>query len=378
MASPAEPRLFPWRRWLWVFGTATFLALFFATKFYYTWRASGVETTWTKHLWWQGMEWYAWALFSPAIFWFCEKLDHRQRGFGFFLFHLGTGVAFALLHVAVLTTGARVEAWVFDTGYGWEGLARVIVRNHFHSDLFTYAALVSVWHAASYYRKLKQREIETIELSNRLSQAQLQALKTQLQPHFLFNTLNGIAELNYENPRAANRMLSKLSELLRLCLASSTTQEITLEQELQFNRHYLELEQIRLGERLRVDLEIAPETLEAQVPALLLQPLVENAIRHGIAPFAKPGTICIESRREEGELHLRITDSGPGPGADQKNQTSGVGLSNTRARLQQLYGRDHHLELSSGKNGGFAVSIVIPFRGAISPASINEYSHVNS
>jgi two-component system LytT family sensor kinase len=327
------------------------------------------------------MEWYSWALFAPAIFWCCERLERAERNVWWFFWQALSGIFFACLHVLVLIVGARIEAILLETGNGWITLGRVVVRNHFHSDIFTYAALVSVWHAIDYYRKLKRREIEARELSHRLSQAQLQTLKAQLQPHFLFNTLNGIAELNYQDPRAANKMISKLSELLRLSLATGAEQEIPLEQELQFNRHYLELEQIRLGERLQVELDIAPETLEAQVPALLLQPLVENAIRHGIAPFIKAGAIRIETRREGTQLRLEVKDSGPGLNGAKQQKAGGVGLSNTRARLQELYGNRQELMIESGQSGGLTVSILIPFRSLADARGyqhIDEYSHVNS
>ena len=238
---------------------------------------------------------------------------------------------FALLHCAVLTTGARVEAWTLQTGKSWLDLSAIVLRNHFHSNLFTYGAIVSVWHAINYHRKLRERERAGTELEKSLATARLQALRTQLQPHFLFNTLNSISALNHEDPKAANRMIARLSELLRLSLESNGAQEIPLRQELDFLQGYLEIQQIRFGERLTVHLDAEPETLDALVPNLLLQPLVENAVCHGIAPFSTPGEVRVSARRDKGVLQLQVTDNGPGVLSEKVSDISGgVGLTNTR------------------------------------------------
>jgi LytS/YehU family sensor histidine kinase len=185
----------------------------------------------------------------------------------------------------------------------------------------------------------------------------------QLHPHFLFNTLNGIASLNYEDPKAANRMIARLSELLRMTLDDGGAQEVPLRKELDFIRAYLELEEIRLGERLTVTFEIAPETLDAFVPNLLLQPLVENAIRHGIAPYAAPGRISICARREADTLRVLVKDSGPGIAAAAGPASKpGLGLSNTRDRLSQLYGASQSFEINNAEGGGLEVNISIPCR----------------
>ena len=167
----------------------------------------------------------------------------------------------------------------------------IVFSNHFHEDVLTYAAIVSLWYALDYHDRYREREGRASDLEARLAQARLQALKMQLHPHFLFNTLNGIAALTHENPKAANRMLAKLSELLRMSLDDEGAQEVSLRSELEFIRRYLELEQIRFNDRLAVCWEIAPETLDAFVPKLVLQPLLENAIRHGIAPLSTGGQI---------------------------------------------------------------------------------------
>jgi len=181
----------------------------------------------------------------------------------------------------------------------------------------------------------------------------------QLQPHFLFNTLNSISVLMRDDAATANKMLVKLSELLRAALKSESSQEISLKDELEFLRGYLEIEQMRFQDRLTVDFRVENETLDAQIPNLILQPLVENAIRHGIAPYAKRGKILIESRRENGFIELVVRDNGAGL-QDSANE-NGIGLKNTQERLEKLYGERQKFEIISGADSGFEVRIKIPY-----------------
>jgi signal transduction histidine kinase len=350
------------RRFSVILGVATLFALFFATKDSFGQRAMGIQITWGKNLWWKGMEWYAWALFSPFIFRVCRKFDFSGGLSRMISGQLAWAIVFSLLHSCVVTTGAWIEAQVIHTGLSVGRLFEIILASYFHEDVLTYAGIVSAWYALDYYRQLRERERRAVELEKNLAKARLHALKMQLHPHFLFNTLNGIAALNYENPKAANRMLARLSELLRMTLEDDSAPEVPLRQELEFNRRYLELEQIRLGDRLTVKLEVAPETLAAAVPNLLLQPLVENAIRHGIAPYSAGGEVSIHAHRKNGTLCLCVADNGPGlTGEKGAPDGSGVGLRNTRARLRQLYGNAHRFELTNAERGGLVVEIDIPF-----------------
>lgn len=210
-------------------------------------------------------------------------------------------------------------------------------------------------------RRYSEATQESEQLQGRLDQARLQALKLQLQPHFLFNTLNTVTALVHTDPRAAERMVSGLSELLRFSLGTSGDQEILLERELQVLRYYLEIQQVRFHDRLSVSFDIDPAVERAYVPSLLLQPLVENAIKHGIGPRAAAGRIAISARRNGGNmLSLQVSDDGVG-GPPDESRREGVGLGNTRARLQSLYGESHRLEVGTRAEGGFLVSIEIPF-----------------
>src|SRR5688500_13953398 len=224
------------------------------------------------------------------------------------------------------------------------------------------ATYATAWHerlALSYFRQARDRE----QLEARLARAQLQTLKLQLQPHFLFNTLITITPLNSVDPRVAERMVSRLSELLRLSLRNAVEQEAPLSRDLELLEHYVEIQQIRFHDRLTVTLEVAPDAMHALVPNFILQPLVENAIRHGIGPRAAPGHVDVRAYRENGSLHLRVADNGVGARARRSEPAGeGIGLGNTKARLEHLYGTDHAFSAHDGTEGGFVVDIVIPFR----------------
>jgi len=362
-----------------IFLAATALSLFFATKDYFGQVAVGMSITWTKSLWWKAMEWYAWGLFSPGIFWLCGRLEPTGGRARMVAGQLAAAFVFSALHVCVLTTGASIEARVLATGFTWTSLFGRVLASHFHEDVLTYGAIVSGWYALAYYRQFRERERRAAELEAHLAKARLQALKMQLHPHFLFNTLNGIAALNYEDPKAANRMLARLSELLRVTLEDSEAPESSLRAELEFIRRYLALEQIRFGDRLTVTWDIARDTLEAGVPKLLLQPLVENALRHGLAPYAARGELTLHAHRENDVLHLRVTDTGPGlVGAAGFAAGTGVGLKNTRARLRELYGPAQRLELKPGERGGLSAEVTLPFRAAAGPDARFEIEYEDS
>jgi len=229
-------------------------------------------------------------------------------------------------------------------------------------DVLVYWSLVGVCQAITNFRSSQERERRAAELEARLTSAKLQALRMQINPHFLFNTLNSIAALVYVNPRAADEMLGDLSELLRRSLDSMEEQEIPLVQELEFIGAYISIEQKRFGERLRVEQSVPDELMKALVPALILQPLVENAIRHGIEPRRGPGLISIEAKQEGKHLHLIVRDNGRGlPGADLNGPVRrGIGLANTQARLQGLYGQDQSFSFGRAEPQGCRVDIRLP------------------
>jgi signal transduction histidine kinase len=226
-------------------------------------------------------------------------------------------------------------------------------------------AVLGVTQAVDHYRKFRERELKASQLETRLAQTQLQVLKMQLHPHFLFNTLNAISALIHQDVEVADRMLARLGELLRMTLENAGAQEVTLAQELEFIGPYLEIQQSRLGSRLAVRLDVDPEAMDACVPNLVLQPLVENAIQHGIAPRPGGGRLELSARRVEKRLYLEVRDDGPGMRESRRpGSKDGVGLTNTRARLEQMYGSDHGFHLSNHPEGGLLVVLDLPYRSA--------------
>ncbi|HYH81808.1 MAG TPA: histidine kinase, partial [Longimicrobium sp.] len=203
-----------------------------------------------------------------------------------------------------------------------------------------------------------------------LSEARLQALKMQLQPHFLFNALNAISTLIHRDPEAADQMLASLAAFLRHTLATAEAQEVPLAEELRFLELYLEIEQVRFGDRLQVAMRVERGARQALVPHLILQPLVENAIRHGIATLVGGGRVEISARRDGDHLRLRVRDNGVGLAATRdSDRVEGVGLASTRGRLDQLYGASHQFTLSEPEGGGTLADLRIPFHTAAEPAA---------
>jgi signal transduction histidine kinase len=220
-------------------------------------------------------------------------------------------------------------------------------------------AMLGIAHAWNSYAVYWRRELRASQLETALTRAQLHSLKAQLHPHFLFNTLNSISALIPRDAEAADRMLARLGDLLRMALEDSGAQVATLERELRFVHTYLEIEQVRFGPRLAVRAEVEEGLERVTVPCLLLQPLVENALRHGIAKKAGPGSLAVRVRRAGAALRLQVEDDGPGLPAV---FTEGVGLANTKARLRRLYGADHAFRMERGPAGGVLVTVELPYR----------------
>src|SRR6266851_5442556 len=321
-----------WLKWLALFALWTFIGLSFASQHYLSQSKIGRPVTWSFAVSRALADWYVYALLSVPALWLALRAEVEQW-----------------LSQKSLTPISFAEAFS-------RALVALFVYN-----LLIYWVIVSISHAVEYYRKYQERELGAAELEKRLAQAKLQALQMQLNPHFLFNTLNSISSLMHKDVEAADRMIAQLSDLLRHTLESSDAQEVALEEELDFLRRYLDIQQTRFGERMKVEMEIAPETLAARVPNLILQPLVENAIRHGIAPRAAPGRIVLSAQRQGEWLELEVRDNGEGLPENQP-PAEGIGLSNTRARLQQLYPQRFRLRFGPALEGGLAVRIQIPFR----------------
>ncbi len=311
--------------------------------------------------------WYVPAALTSLIFRLAHHFpldsDRWMRTVGA---HVVSAGAFSVIHVAGMM-GTRAILWpnmIVPKNVRWTTFVQRIYLTNLDWALMTYSAIVGLAYALSYYRESQARALNSAQLETRLAEARLRTLEAELHPHFLFNTLHAISTLLHTQPDAADRMISRLSDLLRITFARSGAARVTLQEELEFLQKYLEIEQTRFQDRLTVAFEIDPETLDAEVPRLILQPLVENAIKHGVAPHTGPGTIQIAARRRGDLLCLEVHDNGAGlsVGARAKLQ-GGVGLSNTRDRLECLYGAAHALEFSDGGEG-LTVAMRFPFHHA--------------
>lgn len=331
----------------------TAVAVFFASQTYLSYKYSGGQV----HLWlvlkMNLIEWYLWGLLAPGIIWLARRFPlEREHGARSLALHSVAAVGVSLLKWALNNLLRR-----YLLGFP-KGMYLIYV---FHQNFVTYWIMVAATQGYLYYSRYREGQLRTAQLSAQLAQAQLQALRMQLHPHFLFNTLNAISTLVHKDPEIADRMIARLSDLLRLTLENIGVQEVQLAQELQFLERYLEIERMRFPDRLQVRMRIAPETLDAQAPYLILQPIVENAIRHGIAPRSTPGTVEIRADCKDDRLILQVRDDGPGISPDRVPK-EGLGISSTRARLERLYGTDHRFELRNAAEGGLVVTLAMPFR----------------
>ncbi|RAK62363.1 sensor histidine kinase [Hymenobacter edaphi] len=297
-----------------------------------------------------------WALLTPVVFALASRFDLTAGRRGLLvklLVHVAAGVALTVGYRAVYVLVLRLLA-VPGTEVSWAAIVSSL-----NVWVPMYWMLLLAAYALEYSDRYRHRSLEAARLETQLVQAQLQALKMQLKPHFLFNALNAIAALTGDDPKAGQRMMGKLGQFLRVVLDHSDAQQVTLEQELQFTALYLEIEQIRFSDRLTLCYEVDPETRPALVPSLLLQPLVENAVRHGIARNPDGGTVCLRATRQGERLQLGVYDDGPGaPGFD---GAWGIGLRNTEDRLRALHGAGASLRIDTGAGQGFTVWLDLPF-----------------
>jgi two-component system, LytTR family, sensor kinase len=342
---------------------------------------------------WNLLAFYLWALLTPLIALLARRyrLD-RQHWPRSIVVHLPASLLFPALHLCLYLPIFSLAGGMLTKEYpSFLSLFRYQLFANLPVAVSIYWLVLIAINALDYYHSFRLAEVKASELRAQLAQAQLRALKMQLHPHFLFNTLNSISALLHRDAEAADQMVARLGDFLRLTLENSGDQEVTLEQELDFLRCYLEIETVRFHDRLSVETQIEPQTLQARVPNLILQPLVENAIRHGISRQSAPGRLAIRASQRDGRLRLQVEDNGPGlaliseghnappPAPDAATTmttprpvTGGVGLANTRARLEHLYGAHHSLELTRATPRGMIVTLEIPFQLEAAPAWADE------
>ncbi len=342
----------------------TLIGLFFTLQSLLSYASQDYELRYVSTLVVQLSGWYAWGLLAPLVARMARHASFQSGQVGRSLrLHAGACLAVAPIQVALelmLRYGALLGLGRLSFAEVSEQLAaspqRILIGSF--DAAATYAVLVGIYLAITYYRKFRQREVVASRLEAQLAQAELKHLRMQLHPHFLFNTLNSISALITEHPEAAERMVARLSELLRLTLNRASVPEVPLHEEVAFIERYLAIEQVRFPDRLRVTTNIAADTWDLLVPNLLLQPLVENAVKHGIAPNPDAGHIRISAVRTDGTLKLEVVDDGPGLGTSPHDE--GIGLHHTRARLAQRYGTVHTIAFQDRPGGGLCVTITIP------------------
>lgn len=316
---------------------------------------------------------YIWFLLTPLILWLGRRFSFEGKHKVLVIaLHLVLSVAIALFQLSFESLVLR-----------WFGLFPTIMVNFaatliflliigFHNSVLTYWTILGIQYGFSWYGRYQERkqealrlELRSSELQSQLMQARLSALNMQLQPHFLFNTLNTIMVLiRQQKSREAEEMLGRLGDLLRCVLEDVDAQEVPLRRELEYLELYLAIEQVRFQDRLRISTNVDPEARDAMVPYMSLQPIVENAIRHGIGRSSTAGNIRISACHVSGLLEIKVEDDGPGPGVESGARTRGIGLANTRARLKQLYGDAGRFALETGNPGGAVATMTLPYRVA--------------
>jgi two-component sensor histidine kinase len=339
------------------------------------WTAYGLLCSWQAHYWYAftsyPWDWakclrsempfaWLWGLSTPAILWCAGRFRLEGPKWGRHL----------MIHAGLLLILVPVIRILYDlivrqpnsmfNGFTWVKMFRSVEMT-FDTGTLLYAVVVGVEHAFVYYQRYQNGLTKSAQLQTQLVQAQLQALKMQLHPHFLFNTLHSITALVHEDPEMAERTIARLSELLRLFMANSTIHEVPLTEELRILDLYLDIEKARFEDRLRVIYDVPASLRDAMVPNLVLQPLVENSIRHGVGRRSEPGWIAVAVERYNDTLVLRVTDNGAGFETSQPVH-QGMGLGITRGRLESLYGSHQSLELRNLPAGGVEARITMPFR----------------
>jgi two-component system, LytTR family, sensor kinase len=305
--------------------------------------------------------WLVYALVTPVVVWVTRRWPLTPGGRGrAVVAHSTLALLTTIVHTTVVIVAQRAaypDPMAARPLMGW---AAMYLTNRLLLELITYGAIAGAVIALDAQRRLRTRELASAALETRLAQAQLQALQGQLQPHFLFNTLNAIGVLVREDPAAAERVVSLLADLLRRTLDTAQQQEVPLREEIDFLQRYLEIERTRFPDRLTIAVEIPEAIGDLLVPSFLLQPLVENAVRYGIAPRTSGGRVVVRGRRAGADLVLEVWNDGAPLAGDRRE---GIGLGTTRERLQRLYGPEATLTLASA-DGGVCARVTLPAQGA--------------
>jgi len=356
-------------RWIWIVSIWLGFGLVDAVQTGYGMRGEGMHHAWVRLFWTCVVGWVPWALATPLVLWLGRRFPPvTLRPVTTWLVHLA----------ACATVGLTFAGWMTWLDFAFNPYARNsspgtfthIWANKFYNGILSflvlYAAIVTVSYVLDSRERLALQQTETARLNEMLSKAQLDALRRQIEPHFLFNTLNAVAGLVREGRNDdAVGMIAGLSDFLRRVLQDSSDQQVPLGEEMAFAQKYLDIQKVRFAERLQLSVDVPSELYPAQVPSLILQPMVENAVKHGIAKRAQGGAIRIAASRSDGMLTLKVSNDGPslpaGWDLDGEMARPGIGMSNVRTRLQSLYGNAFELTMRNQDAGGVEVSVSLPF-----------------
>ena len=383
-AGPALARPSPVRGWVVVVGAWTALGLIESTKAFVNTRLHGIARPWSALLLVNMPWWYTWMVLTPLVLFVARRIRLGGRRWPLAIaLHVVAGVLLSVVHLAL--EGAVYYATVPAAWRATRSLGEQVAffMNAFlMTDLLTYGAVVGCWFALEYHRRYRESalasarlEAQSARLALGLAEARMQALRMELNPHFLFNTLNAISGLvRREENGAAVQMLAGLGDLLRATLDREMAPEVPVAVELTVLQRYLDIERVRFGPRLTIEIDVAPDVADALVPALIFQPLVENAIRHGVTKRPGSALVRVGAWRDGDDLRLEVRDTGEGLApARGRPVREGVGLSNTRARLAELYGAAASLRLDDAAGGGARVSVSLPFHTARAHDSVREH-----
>jgi two-component system LytT family sensor kinase len=359
-----QGRIFPHARgWLWIAAIWLGIGLFSATQTVFGMRAQGMHHAWPQLFLTQVLALLPWALATPIVQYLGRRFPPiHWKPFSTWLVHLAACAAIGLLTAAwIAGLEELMNPWAVPSGSGpFVPLFWSKFYNNGLSDVVLYASILAISYVLDSKERLARQQTETARLSEALSKAQVYALRRQLEPHFLFNALNSISGLVREKKNdAAVSMIAGLSDFLRRVFEDSNRQEVPLGEEMDFVQKYLDIQKIRFADRLKLDVQVPGELLSAQVPTLILQPMAENAVKHGIAKRANGGTIRISAWRSAGMLNLTVYNDGP---KHRPGPTSGIGISNVRSRLERLYGNKFQLTMRDQEPDGVEVSVSVPFK----------------
>jgi two-component system LytT family sensor kinase len=341
-----------WAGWALVVVAWALVAMIFAVSSSLTFMLAYQPPQWSRTIASALADWAPWVLLTPVVVWLGRRFRLRR----------GRWVARALTLTLIGLPLAFIKLTLTQAMRKSSGVVEYLAITNFTTQYLIYWGLVVATHVAAHYREARDRELRASQLEASLADARLQLLKMQLQPHFLFNTLNTIAELVHENPSEAERMIAGLGTLLRETLEGGLTDLVPLAKELELLERYVAIQRVRFGDRLRVTIDVPNDARQALVPSLVLQPLIENAIKYGLAARLGAGAIGVRAERRGEALTIEVADDGQGfaPG----EMREGVGLGNTRARLAELYGNHQKCEVMSAAGAGTRVQLTMPFRTA--------------